>query len=117
MLTRVPFPEVVLNPGDEFSHIAATRGDGYIMVYTPLGNDIELDGNLLPAPTYIAWWFDPRSGKSIKAATIQTKNRLRFMAPSRGPGFDWVLVLDEDGRNFTPPGVPLQAWQPINKLP
>jgi hypothetical protein len=104
MLKRVPFTEVVLNPGDEYSHIAATRGDGYIMVYTPVGNDIELDGSVLPASEYMAWWFDPRSGKSINAGTVQNKNRLRFMAPSRGPGFDWVLVLDEGGKNFTPPG-------------
>jgi hypothetical protein len=103
-LNRVPFPEIVLNPGDEYSHIAATRGDGYLMVYTPLGNDIELDGNMLPAKKYTAWWFDPRSGKSIKAGTVEKKNPLRFMAPSRGPGFDWVLVLDEEGKNFNAPG-------------
>jgi hypothetical protein len=104
MLNRIPFQDIVLNPGDEYSHIAATRGDGYIMVYTPLGNDIELDGTLLPAIKYTAWWFDPRSGKSIKSGTVERKSQLRFMAPSRGPGFDWVLVLDEDGKNFNPPG-------------
>jgi hypothetical protein len=104
MLKRVPFPEIVLNPGDEYSHITATRGDGYIMVYTPLGNDIELEANLLPAAKYTAWWFDPRSGKSVKAGNIERKSPLRFMAPSRGPGFDWILVLDEEGKNFNPPG-------------
>jgi hypothetical protein len=104
MLNRIPFQDIVLNPGDEYNHIAATRGDGYIMVYAPLGNDIELDGNMLPATKYVAWWFDPRSGKSVNQGTIERKSRLSFMAPSRGPGFDWVLVLDEDGKNFVPPG-------------
>ncbi len=104
MLQRVPFPEIVLNPGDEYNHIAATRGDGYIMVYTPMGENIELDGTLLPAVKYTTWWFDPRSGKSINAGSLEKKNRLRFMAPSRGPGFDWVLVLDEENKKFSAPG-------------
>lgn len=92
---RVPFQEVVLNPGDEYSHIAAIRGDGFLMVYTPLGYEIELRGDLLPAARYQANWFDPRSGKILPAGKVERKSRLWFAAPSRGPGFDWVLLLDE----------------------
>jgi len=104
MLSRIPFPEIVLSPGDDYSRIVATRGDGYVMVYSALGNDIELKGNLLPAASYAVWWFDPRSGKSLRAGTIERKPVHRFTAPSRGPGFDWILVLDEKGRGFVPPG-------------
>jgi hypothetical protein len=101
---RTPFPELIPSPGDEYGYLSAVRGDGYIMVYTPLGNDIGLDGNVLPDKLYSAWWFDPRSGKSTKAGTVERQPLLRFSAPSRGPGFDWVLVLDEYSRNFPPPG-------------
>jgi hypothetical protein len=101
---RVPFEGLVLNPGDEYSHISALKGDGFMMIYTPLGNDIEIDGYRLPADSYNAWWFDPRSGKASFAGTFIKKSSLQFMAPSRGPGFDWVLVLDEQGRKFDPPG-------------
>jgi hypothetical protein len=104
MLNRVPFQEVVLNPGDEYGRIVATRGDGYVMVYTPLGNVVELDGNLLDAKSYQAWWFDPRSGKAMNIGKVSKQSRLQFMTPSRGPGFDWVLVLDEEGRDFPSPG-------------
>jgi hypothetical protein len=104
MLSRVPFNEAVLNPGDEYGQIVATRGNGYIMVYTPLGNDITLYGNMLPADSYKVWWFDPRSGRSRFAGTMDRKPILQFTAPSRGPGFDWVLVLDEAGKDFIPPG-------------
>jgi hypothetical protein len=95
MLNRVPFQQIVLNPGDEYSHIAATQGDGYVMVYTPLGDEIELRGDLLPAPAYQVTWYDPRSGKTVKSGTIERISRLSFSSPSRGPGFDWVLILDE----------------------
>lgn len=104
MLSRVPFPEIVLNPGDEYSRIVATRGEGYVMVYTPLGNPVELDRKLLQAESYIAWWFDPRSGKSVRIGERTRSDAGSFMAPSRGPGFDWILVLDESGRNYSAPG-------------
>ena len=95
MLNRIPFQELVLNPGDEYSHIAAIRGDNYVMVYTPLGNAIEVNGNLLPASAYQVSWYDPRSGKTLKAGKMERKPLLVFTAPSQGPGFDWILILDE----------------------
>jgi hypothetical protein len=60
-----------------------------------MGNEIELNGNLLPAASYKVTWYDPRSGKSRSAGNIERKPLLRFGSPSRGPGFDWVLILDE----------------------
>jgi len=84
-----------VNPGDEYDHIAAVKGTGYLMVYTPLGNDIVLNGDLLTALSYQVSWFDPRSGKTLKAGTTTRKPVMSFRAPSRGPGFDWVLLLDE----------------------
>jgi hypothetical protein len=104
MISRIPFQEIVLNPGDEYDRIVATRGEGYLMVYTAMGNSIDLDGKLLSAEWYTGWWFDPRSGKAISLGKIGRKDRLSFLAPSRGPGFDWILVLDEAGKNFVPPG-------------
>lgn len=95
MLNRIPFSEIVLNPGDEYSRIVATKGDGYIMVYTPLGNDIELEGSLLSASSYKVSWYDPRSGKTMDKGIAEKSAQLRFSPPSRGPGFDWILILDE----------------------
>jgi hypothetical protein len=95
MLNRVPFREIVNNPGDEYGHIIATRGEGYVMVYTPLGDEIHLNGNLLPALNYKVSWYDPRSGKTRESGTVKKDAGLKFDPPSRGPGFDWVLILDE----------------------
>jgi hypothetical protein len=108
VLSRVPFQEVVLNPGDAYSHITATKGDGYWMIYSPVGKSIVLDGTFLTAEWYTGWWFDPRSGKSVSLGKIVKKSNMSFPSPSEGPGFDWVLVLDESGRNFPAPGTPLK---------
>jgi hypothetical protein len=93
-LSRVPCQEIVLNAGDEYNYIVASKGDGYVMVYTPMGNDIELFGELLPSMQYQVSWFDPRSGKTIQSGRADRKEVMRFTPPSRGPGFDWVLILD-----------------------
>ncbi len=96
MLSRIPFQEAVIDPGDEYSYIVATKGDGYVMAYTPLGNDVKLNGDLLKAKSYRVSWFDPRSGKIRNEGSIQKTAVLIFKAPSGGPGFDWVLILDEE---------------------
>src|SRR5512133_709924 len=94
MLTREPFQQIVINPGDEYGYIVAIKGDSYVMVYTPLGDDIELDGNRLPAKQYKVTWFDPRSGKTAAAGIINKSAVMKFQPPSKGPGFDWVLIMD-----------------------
>ena len=48
--------------------------------------------------------LDPRSGKAVASGVVAKQKRMRFTPPSRGPGFDWVLVLDEAGRGFGAPG-------------
>jgi hypothetical protein len=106
MLDRVPYPEIVLNPGDEFNRIIATKGEGYIMIYSALGGEIELLGDLLRCEIYMSWWFDPRSGIASKNGMIIKNKRLFFKPPSRGPGFDWILVLDEMDYKFDQPGEP-----------
>ena len=108
-LSRIPVNNLVLNPGDDYSYIIATKGDGYVMVYSPLGYEIELSALHFDAKEYKVWWFDPRCGKSRYdgVITIEGREPFRFSPPSRGPGFDWVLVLDEVGRNFPAPGVPI----------
>jgi hypothetical protein len=104
MLSRVPFQEGVANEMDKQFPVVATRGEGYLMVYSPLGQEIHLKGKLLPAASYKAWWFDPRSGKAREIGLVKKKSRFTFTPPSSGPGFDWVLVLDEEGTNFITPG-------------
>jgi len=63
-----------------------------------------------------AYWYDPRQGTSTligdipktpagPADTRRGDVSHEFIAPSSGPGNDWVLVLDDASRNFPAPGV------------
>jgi hypothetical protein len=104
---RKPYPEIILNPRDEFQRIVALHGDGFIMVYSPQGYEIELFSSKLNVGGYNVWWFDPRTGKTIRSGllTVESDTRVsvKLVPPSRGPGFDWVLVMDEADKVFDIP--------------
>jgi hypothetical protein len=104
MLSRVPCQEIVLDAGDVYNRIQATKGDGYVFVYTAMGKDIVLDLSEIGIEKYKVWWFNPRTGGAIEKGEVKRGRDLRFSPPAEGPGFDWVLVLDDTGKKYPAPG-------------
>lgn len=87
------------------AHPRATRcaHGTYGMVYVPQAEQsIQVDLSAL-AGTILAWWFDPRNGKSHPAGTYAHGGVMTFISPIAGP--DWVLVLDDASAGFALPGV------------
>ncbi len=107
MLIRVPEPSmVVAGQGADDRHVQATRAtDGsYAFVYIPTGSAVTIDLDKLRGETLIAYWYDPRTGRSARVGTIAGGGRRRFTPTTRGKRNDWVLVLDDASRRFPPPG-------------
>jgi hypothetical protein len=50
-----------------------------------------------------SWWYDPRTGKAEAGVTFAKGETKEFSAPA-GEGMDWVLVLDDAGKNYSAPG-------------
>jgi hypothetical protein len=103
-LSRVPDQTLLREALSGADHIAATRGDGYVFVYSAQGRAIRL--RPLPFPRARAWWFNPRSGSAYEAGEHDAAQPLEFRCPSEGFGSDWVLVLDDAARGFAAPGAP-----------
>jgi hypothetical protein len=77
-----PAPELVANqPAEVARFIAASRGDGIVVVYTPVAQkvDLSVQGE--------AQWFDPTSGEFRKAESFTPPEK-----NAAGDG-DWVLLL------------------------
>jgi len=54
----------------------------------------------------ITWWFDPRTGGAISAGAFANSGTWEFDPPGKtARGNDWVLVLDDDAKNFPRPGI------------
>jgi protein tyrosine/serine phosphatase len=106
--SRIPDQSLVRGStavGTGFVSATRDRNGAYLMIYSPHGEPVEVDLNQLAGSDAVAWWFDPRTGKSTKVDDELPHSRWHvFEPPSRGPDQDWILVVDDAARKFGPPG-------------
>lgn len=115
---RIPDQDVVLNnvrqgsqDEPDLRYMMATRGDGYIMVYTHYGDTIEvkLGADVMSGAEIIAWWFNPREGKSTLIGQYANAGSRTFDPPGESiQGNDWVLVVDDASKGWQAPGIELK---------
>jgi hypothetical protein len=87
------------------AHIRALRGDGFVFVYLPVGQSVTLSPGAVQGRALTGWWFDPRTGRATRINEGESTDGPTFDPPGEpGVGNDWVLVLDEPGRDWPPPG-------------
>ena len=113
-LTRIPDPDVIVTdtvptsvPGTGRYHVAATRDSegSYAMVYAPAGRPFKVRLDKVRGPDVVAWWFNPRTGAADLQGTYKNQGIREFTPPTPGEHLDWVLVLDDASRHFSPPGI------------
>jgi hypothetical protein len=112
-LTRIPDPSIVVTgrvptsvPGAGRYQFVATRDEGgtYAMVYAPVGRPFAVRMNAIAGATVKAWWFNPRDGRATPIGTFANSGERTFTPPDNGEMLDWVLVLDDEAKNYPPPG-------------
>jgi Protein of unknown function (DUF4038)/Putative collagen-binding domain of a collagenase len=112
-LTRVPDDTVVVMgavptsvPGAGRYRFAATRDldRSYAMVYVPVGRPFAVRMNAIAGPRVTAWWFNPRDGRAARIGSYDAAGERTFTPPDAGELVDWVLVLDDERKNYPPPG-------------
>lgn len=95
-LTQAPEPTLVAKAeAEDLDHVAALRGDGYALIYTPNGKPFRVRLERLSGRQVKAWWFDPRTGSVTPAGRFPRTGEREFTPPGQpGVGNDWVLALD-----------------------
>ena len=109
-LSRIPDQEMIV--GDQVEnndYTSATRDENgaYAMFYFPQGKAKTINLSKLKGESFMAKWYDPRTGVSFDYKKINQKST-EVIPPSKGVGNDWVLVVDALGTNFPEPGSPIQ---------
>lgn len=105
VLSRVPDTTSVVSPLSGPDRIVATRGDGYMLIYTPQGRPFTVRFGQLAAALLTAWWFNPRSGSAVEIGQCRNSGEREFTPFSLGGfGADAVLVLDDVTKGFGAPG-------------
>lgn len=100
LLERVPDQSLITNALSGGSHIQATRGTNYAMVYSPRGEAFTVNMGKISGDTVTARWYNPRSGVSTDIGDYANTGAQLFSPPSRGGENDWVLVLDDKSAGF-----------------
>ncbi len=112
-LTRIPddsvivFDEVKTSvPGAGRYRFVATRDiyGSFAMVYAPVSKPFTVRLDVIKGENVIAWWYNPRNGKAIKAGKYFNHGTYRFTPPELGENLDWILVLDDAKARFSAPG-------------
>lgn len=94
--SRIPDQSVIRGgQGEKYGYLVATRGDGFILVYTYNGKSFSVDGTKINSDRIYASWFNPGNGETIAVGTIENNDNLSFDPPGDvRDGNDWVLVLE-----------------------
>jgi hypothetical protein len=107
-LTQSPDQSLLANGGGaDLERVAALRGDGYALIYTPAGRPFRVRLDQLTGKQVKAWWFDPRTGQSRAVGQFPREGEREFTPPGEpGVGNDWVLALDDPQRTRRAPRGP-----------
>ena len=103
MFDRIPDQTLLSTQGGNNDHLQASRGKDYIIVYSAQGNKFTLYTGKLAAKQLTGHWYNPKNGQSQSIGNFENKISQEFTPPSSGYGNDWVLVVDDPGKNYTMP--------------
>ena len=107
-----PFFERVFDPsmiageaGSRYDYVIATRGKSFAFIYTYTGREFDVIPGKITGEKIRAYWYNPRNGSARFIRYFVNKGVQHFNPPDRRQeGNDWVLVLDDAGKNFPTPG-------------
>lgn len=102
----VNYQSVILNDNPEDSaYVVCSIGPDkdFIIAYTPAGRPVIPDLSKLNARKVISFWYNPRSGRSVKIGTYHTYDRPEFKPWSSGKGSDFVLVVMDINSTYQVP--------------
>ncbi len=102
LLTSFPWQEMTndqslilnANPEDS-SYVICAMGKkrDFVLAYTPMGKPLTIDLSKMNAQKVVAFWYNPRDGKSRKIGEYATTDKPEFAPWSIGRGSDFVLVI------------------------
>ncbi len=80
----------------------------YIMVYFPfMTHKYKIKTDVITSSKLCVWWYDPRTGTSFPPTEIDNSGVFQIPWGSNvntdNSGPDWVLVIDDSSKNYSPP--------------
>lgn len=92
--SRVPDASLVANQGEKYNYLAATKGEGYALIYTYNGRNISVNMGKIKGDKVDASWYNPKNGVTTKIGTFKNEGIQDFKQENEvEDGNDWILIL------------------------
>lgn len=107
VLNRIPDQSIIAEGQGEKGEYGTAFRDAdnkYAMIYLPVGKKIKVRTDFMDTKNIMIWWFQPKTGKAVSFYILGREDIMSLEAPDPGLENDWVLVLDDPGFKFGPPG-------------
>lgn len=98
---RVPDQSIVLDNGERYNRLIATRGERYILVYNHTGRPMTLDLSKVKGESKNVWWMDAATGKATFLGEYPSATTTFPARQSDG------VIIATDNSLFTPSTFPL----------
>ena len=93
---RVPEQSMIVDNGERYDRLIATRGKDYAMFYVYNGREFNVEIGKLKFYPKKAGWFNPRNGEINWISEYRNSTIKTFDPPGeKGNGNDWVLILEK----------------------
>jgi hypothetical protein len=93
---RMPDQSLVINNGEKYERVIATRATTYAMFYVYTGRTFKVAMNKLNFKPTKATWFSPTDSQVIPVSGYKYETVKSFDPPGeKENGNDWVLILEK----------------------
>lgn len=93
---RVPDQSLVIDNGEKYERVIATRATAYAMFYVYTGRNFKVAMNKLNFKPTKATWFSPTDSQVIPVSGYKYETVKSFDPPGeKENGNDWVLILEK----------------------
>lgn len=91
---RVPDQSLVVDNGEKYDRLLATRTNQLALIYTYTGREIKVNMGKINGDNVVAAWFNPRTGEETLIGEVENRGTQSFQPEGEyAAGNDWVLVL------------------------
>jgi len=86
--------------GEDHIQVARAEDGSFIIAYSTFGNPFSIRMDKNSGTKVKAQWYNPRNGTWTDIGQYSNTGVLEFNPPSSGDRNDWVLVLEDTGKNY-----------------
>ncbi len=97
---RVPDQSVILDNGEQYNRLIATRGTDYLLVYNYNGNQMKLDLTKISGSKKNVWWMTAATGQLKYLGEYDSKVMTFRYHPQTGRVEDGVLIAVDATKNY-----------------